>query len=848
MKQKYDVMGMTCSACSSRVEQCVKKMPDVQKVSVNLLTNSMEAEYDETKLTDEQIIEEVRKAGYDAAVCGISKKEIASVDKKEDDLKERRMHLYLSFGFLIPLMYISMGHMWGLPLPYFLEGYANAVSFAFTQMLLALPVLYVNRGYFKRGFLAMYHRAPNMDSLIAVGSAASFAYGVFAIYRMSYGLGKGDMELVARYHMDLYFESAVMILALISLGKYFEARSKSRTTDALAGLMKMAPKTATVLVTDAEGKQTEKEVPIEQVVPGDVVLVKAGSQIPVDGVVTEGVTSVDESLITGESIPVEKQPGDEVVGATMNQNGLVQIRATKVGENSAFAQIIKLVEEAGGSKAPIARMADKIAGIFVPVVMVIALVTFAAWMVSGSTFEFALSMAICVLVISCPCALGLATPVAIMVGTGKGAQNGILIKSGEALETAHAIDCVVFDKTGTITQGKPKVTDVVEAGISSDALLRLAAKLEAGSEHPLATAGLQYANEQLLISDSEEKVTGYETLPGMGLTAVLGGVRYYVGNVRLMEDKNISLEGIRGKLETLLDEGKTPLLFSDEEKLLGLLTVADVVKPDSKLAISRLRKMGLKVVMLTGDNKRTAEGIGKDLGLDEIISQVLPKDKEQVIARFQQEGRKTAMVGDGINDAPALVRADLGIAIGAGTDIALDSADIVLMKNSLMDVAGAIRLSKAVIRNIKENLFWAFFYNCLGIPVAAGVFYPAFGWKLSPMLGAAAMGFSSVFVVSNALRLRRWKNDTADVLAADGKDTVVPTERKEKGEKNMITLKVKGMMCMHCVAHVKEALEAIEGVKADVNLEKGEANVEAPADVTKEQLAEAVVKAGYEVE
>lgn len=855
MKQKFDVTGMTCSACSSRVEKCVSKLEGIQTVSVNLLTNSMQLEYDEAILSEQQIIDAVVKAGYGAspkaehtagAAAAQRSASVRGENPAEKEMKNMKMRLIVSFCFLIPLMYVTMGHMVGLPLPSFLAGMENAVSFAFTQLLLCLPVIFVNRKYYSKGFQTLFHLAPNMDSLIAIGSCASLVYGIFAIYRMSYGLGHGDMELVHRYYHDLYFESAAMILALITVGKYLEARSKGKTSEAITKLMDLAPKTAIV---ERGGK--EVEIPVEQVQAGDIVVVRPGGSIPVDGFIVEGSTSIDEAAITGESIPVHKQVDDTVIAATLNKTGFIRFKATRVGDDTTFSQIIRLVEEASSSKAPIAKIADKISGIFVPTVIGIAIVTAIVWLATGATFEFALSCAISVLVISCPCALGLATPVAIMVGTGKGAENGILIKSGEALEMAHNIQCVVLDKTGTITQGKPVVTDV-ETVLSAKGFLSLAAGLEEKSEHPLAEAILEYTKKMSVVPVS---VSEFTSVPGRGVKGKKGSTWYFAGNRRMMEEEGIPLGGYASRLDELADQGKTPMLFADEKRILGIISVADVVKPTSREAVRQLKEQGVEVVMLTGDNKRTAQAIQKQLQIDTVIAEVLPQDKEREIAKLQEQGKRVAMIGDGINDAPALARADVGMAIGAGTDVAIESADVVLMKNDLLDAVTAIRLSKAVIRNIKQNLFWAFFYNTLGIPVAAGVFYTVFGLKLNPMIGAAAMSVSSIFVVTNALRLRRFKAsaDAGNADGAKGTDAVTmeavlqsnEIEDKAEEEKTMITMKINGMMCPHCQAAVKKALEAFDGVTADVNLEDKAAYI--TGDVDAEVLKKAVVDAGYEV-
>lgn len=752
MEQKFNVTGMTCSACSAAVEKSVKKIEGISSVNVSLMTNSMTIAYD-SDVPEETVIEAVKKAGYGAQVhkkTGERRAAVSSVNPIEEELKEMRYRVKVSFIFLIPLMYIAMGDMVGLPIPSWLLGTENAVSFAFIQMLLSLPIVYVNMKYYKVGFKALWLRAPNMDSLIAIGSSAAFLYGIYAIFRTGYGLGHGNMEIVHMYAHDLYFESGATILALITFGKYLEAKSKGKTSEAISKLMDLAPKTA-LIVKNGE----EVEVPIEDVVIGDVIVVKPGKSVPVDGTIVEGSSSLDQSALTGESIPVEKTIGDKVIAATINKTGYFRFKAEKVGDDTTLAKIIQLVEDANATKAPIAKLADKISGIFVPTVIGISIVTFIVWMLLGYDFEFALSLAITVLVISCPCALGLATPVAIMVGTGKGAQHGILVKSAEALETMHSINTVVLDKTGTITEGKPVVTDILTNGeMTEEELIHIAASIEKPSEHPLAEAVVEKAKEMGL---TLKKVDNFNSVSGMGIAAFIEGKPYIAGNLALMNEESIELGQFQEESDRLASEGKTPLFFGDNKKVLGIIAVADVVKKNSKQAIELFKKMGIDVVMLTGDNKRTAEAIRRQLDIDKVIAEVLPQDKEREVRAIQDKGHKVAMIGDGINDAPALTRADVGVAIGAGTDIAIESADIVLIKNDLLDAVTAVQLSRSTIKNIKQNLFWAFFYNVLGIPLAAGVFYLSMGWKLSPMFAAAAMSLSSVFVVTNALRLKFFK-------------------------------------------------------------------------------------------
>ena len=864
VKQKYAVTGMTCSACSSHVEKSVSKLAGMEQVSVNLLTNSMQVAYDEALCSEEAIISAVEKAGYGAGLFSeksqeaVGTKRANSADREavsgKAESRQMRTRLIISIVFMIVLMLVSMNHMifmWlHMDMPMLLmklfHGNENALTFAFTQFLLVLPIIYVNRKYYQTGFKTLFHGSPNMDSLIAVGSGAALLYGVFAIYRIGYGLGHGNSALVERYASDLYFESAGTILALITVGKYLETRSKGKTGEAIAKLMDLSPKTAILLTEDGE----EREIPTQQLMRDNLFVVKPGSLIPVDGVVVEGTSSVDEAAITGESIPVEKQPGDSVVSATMNKAGRLICRAVKVGEDTTLSQIIKLVEEASASKAPIAKLADKIAGIFVPLVMAIAAVTFIVWMAAGGGFEEAMSSAIAVLVISCPCALGLATPVAIMVGTGVGARNGILIKSGDALQAARDVNTVVLDKTGTITEGKPKVTDVINYSKSLDEgkVLSLLAAIEKPSEHPLAEAIVSEAAERNL---SLPGVENFQAVFGRGVRGTCDGIEYLAGNIAFMDDNHISLAADQQKdMERLSEEGKTPLLFGAGNAVLAITAVADTVKPSSVAAIEELHQMKIDVVMLTGDNKRTAEAVRKKLSLSQVIAEVLPEDKEKEIRRLQQQGRKVAMIGDGINDAPALAAADVGIAIGAGTDVAIDSADIILMKSRLTDAITAIRLSRAVIRNIKENLFWAFFYNVIGIPLAAGVWYPLFNLRLSPMFGAAAMSLSSLFVVGNALRLRNFKAGNHEEAGASQtiNEQNMKKEIKKEETKMTKTMTIEGMMCAHCTGRVQKALEEIPGVTGVVmNLEEKSAKFEAAEQVTEDALRAAVTDAGYEV-
>lgn len=865
MKQKFDVTGMSCASCSAHVEKSVSKVAGVQEVQVNLLTNSMTVVYDDSVTSSGEIVSAVEKAGYGA--CPIQRQAssqaysslpVSREDPALKEQKEMKRRLIISLVFLIPLFYLSMGHMMGLPIPWFFQGEENALAFAFTQLLLCLPIALVNRHYFTGGFAALWHRSPNMDSLIGIGSAAALVYGVWAIYQIGFGLGHGDLHLVHEYSMDLYFESAGMILTLITVGKYLESRAKGKTSQAITKLINLAPKTA-VRLTDG----VEQEIPLEMVQAGDILAVKPGQSIPTDGRVAEGLSAVDESAITGESIPVEKQPGDPVTGGSINQSGYLKIEATKVGGDTTLAQIIRLVEEASSSKAPISKLADRVSGVFVPIVISIAVLAIIVWLLVGEPFSFALSIGISVLVISCPCALGLATPTAIMVGTGKGAENGILIKSAEALEVAHSVSAVVLDKTGTITEGKPHVTDLVDVGRVPN-LLQLAASLEKNSEHPLAAAIVAEAQKQNL---SLLPVEDFVSEPGKGIRGRIKGKIYLAGNQKIIEENGVDIRVLERPAARLAEEGKTPMFFAQDGQAIGIIAAADIIKPTSAQAVAEWKAMGIDVVMLTGDNERTAAAIQKQVGITRVVAQVMPQDKEKEVRAIQQSGKKVAMVGDGINDAPALTAADVGIAIGAGTDIAIESADIVLMKSDLMDAVTAIQLSKATLRNIKENLFWALFYNSLGIPLACGVFFFLLGWKLNPMFAAAAMSLSSVFVVSNALRLKFFRpkfsapaagavNEKAskgihveNLILPKPEELQNQLENKEnKGEFAMTEkiMKIEGMACGHCSARVEKALNAIDGVSATVDLEAKTASITLTKPVDDQVLIKAVTDAGYE--
>ena len=840
MKQ-YNVTGMSCAACSARVEKAVGKVPGVTSCSVSLLTNSMGVEGD---VPPEQIIAAVEQAGYGASEKGAGEKkqsgaDASALEDKETPVLKRR--LIASVGFLLVLMYFSMGHMmWGWPLPAWFND--NHIAMGLVQLLLAGIVMVINQKFFISGFKSLWHRSPNMDTLVAMGSMASFLWSVYVLFAMTRAQVDGNMEAVMDYMMDFYFESAAMILTLITVGKMLEARSKGKTTDALKGLMNLAPKTA-VLV---KGEK-EVTVPIEQVEKGDIFVVRPGESIPVDGKILEGHSAVNEAALTGESIPVDKEEGDLVSAATINQSGFIRCEATRVGEDTTLSQIIQMVSDAAATKAPIAKIADKVSGVFVPVVILIAVVTTMVWLLAGQTFGYALARGISVLVISCPCALGLATPVAIMVGNGMGAKNGILFKTAVSLEEAGRVQIVALDKTGTITSGEPRVTNLVcEPGYDEKALLELAGALEKKSEHPLAKAVLlEIAQRKIATKEVED----FQALAGNGLTGTLEGHRLLGGSMKYISSQVTVGEQVKNQAQALAKQGKTPLLFAKDDVLIGMIAVADVIKEDSPKAVQELQNMGIRVVMLTGDNEQTAKAIGAQAGVDQVIAGVLPDGKEAVIRKLKEYG-KVAMVGDGINDAPALTRADIGIAIGAGADVAIDAADVVLMKSRLSDVPAAVRLSRATLRNIHENLFWAFFYNIIGIPLAAGVWIPIFGWTLNPMFGALAMSLSSFCVVSNALRLNLFKVKDAGRDHKIKNEVTLPQWEEPKGEKNMTkTMTIKGMMCGHCEARVKKTLEELEHVtEAQVSHEKGTVVVSMEVEVTDDVLKKAVEEQGYQVE
>ena len=871
-KVKFNIQGMTCSSCQAHVNKAVEKLDGVKSVNVNLLSNNMVVEYEENKLDNEKIISAVVDAGYGASTNSENKNvEDSKKVNNSDIISGMKKRLIISICFWIPLMIVAMHHMifklFNIPVPEIIsnlfDGSENSITFALTQVLLLLPIMYVNRAYFINGFKKLFKRSPNMDSLVAIGSTAAIAYGVYAIYMIGYGLGHGNLELVDQFRMDLYFESAGTILTLITIGKYLETKSKGKTGDAISKLINLAPKTAIILKDNKE-----IEVGINEISKDDIVIIKPGSSVPIDGVIIEGKSSIDQSSITGESIPVEKNIGDNVVSGTINKNGYLKVKATKVGEDTTLSQIIKLVEEASNSKAPISRLADKVSGVFVPIVISIAVLATIFWVFQGQSFEFALSIGIAVLVISCPCALGLATPVAIMVGTGKGAENGILFKSAESLELLHLVDTVVLDKTGTITRGKPKVVEIItnlqimqESQIgngkikfvgninnniaSENNLLKIASSLEKNSEHPLAEALIQKAEENNI---ELENVEEFLAVSGRGVKGKIEGVKYYGGNLAFMKENNINTKDYDEKVKELSSQGKICLYFAKENNLLGVIVVSDTVKPASKMAIENLKKQKKEVFMITGDNKLVAESIAKEVGIDKVISEVLPQDKEKEVSKLQDAGKKVAFVGDGINDSPALVKADVGLAIGSGTDIAIESADVVLMKNSLSEVDTAISLSKAVIRNIKMNLFWAFFYNIIGIPVAAGVFFLNFGLKLNRMIGATAMSLSSVCVVTNALRLRYFKNKHVDVQNCMNDKCDIKVNKKIEEVKIMKTISIEGMQCNHCKMSVEKALNSIEGITSvEVDLENKNAVIEYSKEIENDKIKSVIEDAGFEV-
>lgn len=860
-KNKFNIQGMTCSSCQAHVQKAVENLNGIKNVNVNLLSNSMIVEYDEKTLNDKKIIEAVKNEGYGATLAINSQKDKIQNDN-ENTLNSMKKRLIISICFWIPLMYVAMYHMFydlfGIPVPKLINdlfhGPENAITFGFTQILLLIPIIYVNRNYFIIGFKRLFKLSPNMDSLIAIGSFSAIIYGIYAIYMIGFGLGHNNLELVSRFSNDLYFESAGTILTLITVGKYLETKSKGKTSEAINKLINLAPKTAIVLK-----NEKEIEVEVKDIKKEDIIIIKPGYSIPVDGIIIEGESSIDESTITGESIPTQKSINDKVIAGTINKNGYFKMKATEVGDDTTLAQIIKLVEEAANSKAPISRLADKVSGVFVPIVITIALLATIFWLINGQSFEFALSIGIAVLVISCPCALGLATPVAIMVGTGKGAELGILIKSAESLELLHKVDTVVLDKTGTITQGKPKVIDIITNQdlinevmsqknkvkvvlnknndlTSKNNLLKIAGSLEKNSEHPLAEAIIEKTRENNL---NLYEVKDFEAISGRGVRGKIDNIEYFGGNLAFMQENNVKLEDVLLKAEELSKQGKTLLYFAKENRLLGIIAVADTIKPTSKIAISELKKKNLEVIMITGDNKNVAESIGKNLEIDKVISEVMPQDKEREVTKLQASGKRVAFVGDGINDSPALVRSDVGIAISSGTDIAVESADIVLINDDLLSVVSAISLSKKVINNIKMSLFWAFFYNIIGIPVAAGLFYLSFNLKLNPMIGAAAMSLSSVCVVLNALRLKKFK---PEFKKCDSENL----DNKER--KIMKKLIVNGMSCNHCKMSVEKALKKIDSVEdVEVNLETKEVIISSNKEIDNKVIEETIKEAGFEV-
>ncbi len=831
-KEKFNIQGMSCSSCQSHVQKAVEKLDGVKTVNVNLLSNTMQVEFDEKKLNHEKIIKAVIEAGY-SATCQINKKKI----NNDKNIKSMKNRLTISLCFWIPLMYIAMHtmfHNWfGLPIPKFInntfDGNSNALVYAFSQLILLIPIVYVNKNYFINGFKRLFKLSPNMDSLIAIGSFASIIYGIYAIFKIIYGIQNNDWHVVETFRQDIYFESAATILTLITVGKYLETKAKGRTGEAISKLIKLAPKTAIIL---KNGK--EAEIASEEIKVNDIVIIKPGYSIPVDGIVIGGKSWVDESSITGESIPVGKSLKDKLISGTINKQGSLKMKATKVGEDTTLSNIIKLVEEAGSSKAPIEKLADKVSGVFVPIVILIAIISSIIWILLGQSFEFALSIGIAVLVISCPCALGLATPVAIMVSTGKGAQNGILIKSAESLELLHKIDTVVLDKTGTITEGKPQVIEIITK-IDENKLLQIAASLEKLSEHPLAEAIMKKADGVELLEVEE-----FLSTSGRGIEGIIDNKKFFLGSIKWMKENNVNdVYNYSNKIKKLLEQGKTIIYLGEENKLVGAFAIADSSKKTSFDAIQELKNRNLEVIMLTGDNETTAKSIGKELNIDKIISEVMPQDKENVVSNLQKQGKKVLFVGDGINDSPALVKADVGMAIGSGTDIAIESADIILIKNDLLDVVTSIDLSKKTIQNIKMNLFWAFFYNAIGISLAAGVFYLGFGIKLNPMIGATAMSFSSVCVVTNALRLKRFKSKY--------KQTKIK-ERKDEKVDNKKIISIEGMQCNHCKMSVEKALYSIEGITSvNVSLEEKRAEIEYNIDIENSKIKEAIEEIGFEV-
>lgn len=847
MKERFDVTGMTCASCQANVTKAVEKL-GVNEVNVNLISETMNVDYDKDKISEDDIIAAVEKIGYGASVKGKAKSsKNTNIPKENIEEENTKKRLIISFLFLIPLMYISMGHMISLPLPHFLHGVKGSVNFAFVQFLFTLPVIFVNRIFFTSGFKALFNRASNMDSLVAIGSSAALLYGIFAIMRMAYGLGINRIDIVEMYRTNLYFESSAMILTLITLGKYFEKRSKTETKKSIEALMNLAPKTARVLV-DGE----EKTISIDKLNKGDLIIVRPGEAIAVDGIIKEGSSLVDESAITGESMPVSKNTGDEVISATINTHGSFIFEATKVGKDTTLSQIIELVNDANETKAPIAKMADKISAIFVPAVIIIAILTFVIWLSLEYEFEFALNLSISVLVISCPCALGLATPMAIMVATGKSAQFGLLFKNAESLENLHKVDTILLDKTGTITEGKPKVSNLI-TDIDKNEFLTLATSLEIASEHPLSNAINEFAKEKNIKAIDVED---FKALSGRGIKAKFKDEIYYAGNVRLMKEKKIDLKGYENKANSLSNEGKTTMYFANTKEVIGLIAVYDKPKPLSKIAIDELKYLGYEVRMITGDNEKTAEAIRKNLGIDEKYAEVLPQDKEKEVKNLQDKGKKVLMVGDGINDAPALARSNVSMAIGNGTDVAIESADVVLIKNNILDIVSAINLSKSTIKTIRENLFWAFFYNIIGIPLAAGVLYPFFGIKLSPMFGAFAMSLSSVFVCLNSLRLRNFKEDfkNSKEIKKIYENEIYQNSIKDENIKennmqdlNKMVVKVNGMSCNHCKNHVEEALNSLAGIeKAEVVLDENLANVEYFGSIDEAEIKKAIEDAGYE--